>query len=428
MNIAIVIERFDPALGGREKSTLQIARELINRGHRVTVLCNAAGGEGAALHGMPSGAFPGAGAQVIAAGGLSTKYALGLWRFRRWACRKLDAGPFDVSLSVTLALPAAVVETRDGTVRESLSRRMAMKSGLARVGAKLLLLTRPKQLMWLRLERQTLRDPRVRRIVAISRYAADQLSHHYAVDDSRVTVIPNAAEVRRFDPEERGLLRAERRASLNLAAGDVAFLFAAMNPPLKGLPFLLQAVQRIAAEQPRVRLIVAGSDPADMRALSQQLGIADRVRWVGPTREMDSLYAAADVVVLPSWFDPSSKVVLESLLHGIPAISTLHNGASEWIFSPSGVAAPPSAFSDEHDEPEDHDLHTTEQRAGRVIRSADDVAGLAQAMTELCDDVERARCAAAAASVGPQITMARHVDELEKVLAEVAAAKRLSQI
>lgn len=410
MKIAILIERFDPSLGGRERSTLQIARQLVARGHTVTILCNTADGEGAALPG----------AQIVAANRMSTKYALGLWRFHRWTGKRLAAGDFDVSLSVTMALPADVVEPREGTVRETVRRRLDMKTGFARLVAKLVLLTRPKQLLWLALEKKTLRDPRVKKIVAISRYGADQLTHHFHVDPQRITVIPNAAEARQFDPAERQRIRDETRATLKLADTDVAFLFAATNPLLKGLPFLLQAMQQIAAAQPRAKVIVAGTDDAAMQREVQELGLADSVRWVGPTREMDRLYIAADVAVLPSWFDPSSKVVLEGLLHGLPAISTLHNGASEWIFSPSGAAAPPSAFAGDI---EPHDLRSSEQPAGRVIRSADDVVGLAQALTDLCDDAERARCRAAAARIGPQITMDRHAADLEKVMQEIVGSK-----
>jgi UDP-glucose:(heptosyl)LPS alpha-1,3-glucosyltransferase len=193
------------------------------------------------------------------------------------------------------------------------------------------------------------------------------------------------------------------------------FLFAAMNPGLKGLGPLIDAFARTHAAEERARLIVAGTLDYGYQTQARRLGVFDAVRFVGPTRDTDPLYTACDVTVLPSFYDPSSKVVLESLLHGRPAISTLFNGASQWIHSPDGALAPPSPFDPTaakgllHDGP----------RAGRVVADPADVEALSAAMIELCDDDERERCAAATEGLAEHITMKAHVDQLETLLQSV---------
>ena len=422
MKIALIIENFDLAAGGNERSTEQIARQLGQRGHHVTILTNRSTAPGNVDEAGPGGA------RVIAAGGLDTKFALGLWRFAKWARRQIKVGGYDVSMSVTTAVPATIVQPRSGTARETLERNVAMRRGaLRRAIKRLSIALSPKQRVLLWLERRTLHHPEVKRVVAISRYVADQLFHHYTLSMRRVMIIPNAAEVRRFDPAERERLRGEARRRLGLGPNDVVFLFAARNPGLKGLGPLLEATARTRRGSDRVRVIVAGTLVRRGQRHARRLGIEDLVRFVGPTREMDVLYAASDVTVLPTWYDPASKVVLESLLHGIPAITTRHNGAADWILDPTGEATQENegekGVGSLYSEKDSRPLFPGPGgvRGGRVIDSPAAVDELATAMIELCDDAERARCAAATAGLDQLISMDRHVDDLEKLMMHLTA-------
>ena len=58
---------------------------------------------------------------------------------------------------------------------------------------------------------------------------------------------------------------------------------------------------------------------------------AGAVLFVGPTREMASVYAAADALLLPTFYEPSGLLVLEAFAHGLPVISTEFLGASELV-------------------------------------------------------------------------------------------------
>jgi UDP-glucose:(heptosyl)LPS alpha-1,3-glucosyltransferase len=109
---------------------------------------------------------------------------------------------------------------------------------------------------------------------------------------------------------------------------------------------------------------------------------------------MPSLYAAADVTVLPSFYDPSSKVILESLMMGTPAISTTYNGASDHLTPPDGSPR------------------------GLVIDDPADPRKLADVMIRLADADFRGACAEACTGLADQLSMKRHVDQLEQVLYE----------
>lgn len=403
MRLAIVIERYDPAAGGNERSTRQIAAELARRGHAVTILANRVRGE------MDEGV------QYEVSGGMSTRGALGLWRFRRWAMRRLEQGAFDASISMTSAVPADLVQLRSGTVRETLRRNVALRKSPVRKALKeLAIAVNPKHLAQLAAEPLTINHHRVHKLVAISRYVADQLIGHYAVATKRIALVPNAVTIDVPSAEERLVLRERTRRALQLEEHDTVYLFAAVNPRLKGLAELIEAFAQLRADKVRAKLIVAGSMDRGWIERVEQRGLAGQVRWIGPTKQMDRLYLAADVTVLPTWYDPNSRVVLESLRLGTPAISTRHNGASQWIADPTGQAewfGPMDGGSAQM---------PASPAAGRVIDEADRIEQLVIAMRDLSKPSAREACRRAATSLDPRLTMTRHVDALEELLIKVA--------
>ena len=386
MQIAIAIENFDPEAGGNERSTAQIAAALAERGHAVTILAGAS----------PERVRP-EGIEVRRMAQRKSSSVARLLRYARWARQQLDAGGFEVSLSVTMAVAADVVQPRGGTVRETLARNVALRTSPAgRFSKRVALALDPKQRVLLALEKRTLADPRVKRIVAVSRYVVEQLAIHYHIDEQRVELIPNASVMPVIDEPTREQWREQVRRGFGIADDEVVFLFAAQNPRLKGFGTLIPALRRVVERGLKPVVLLAGKYGYGHQAWVAEVGVRERVRFIGPTRSMPKLYAAADVTVLPTYYDPSSKVVIESLMMGVPAISSGRNGASDFIHPEVG---PPR---------------------GRVIDDPADVAGLAEAMAALCDPAARQACTdAIAPDLADELSMARHVDRLEGLLEAV---------
>ncbi|MAE61443.1 MAG: hypothetical protein CMJ49_08825 [Planctomycetaceae bacterium] len=404
MNIGIVIESYFPEAGGNERSTDQIARQLIARGHHVTILANQA-------HKDPN-FLPGG--RIETAALPATTSALGLLLFRRWAIRQLQHNPFDATLSMTTAVPAQVLQPRGGTYRETLARNIAMRPpGLSQLKKRITTALNAKRMALLWAERRTLKSQSVHRVASISKYVSDQLFYGYSLPAHRVALIPNASSAAPIDPAQRDQTRCDVRRRLDLSDDHVVFLFAAMNPSLKGLGPLVRALVHVRTHCPGARLIVAGTLQFHFQHRAEQLGVRDMIRWVGPTSSMADLFAAADATVHPTYYDPSSKIVIESLLHHVPAISTLFNGASQWIEDPTGQTSIGSRFSSQLDSRRHAE---SPNRAGRVINTPDNIDDLAQAMIDLCDPDQRARCTQATHQLDPALTMDRHVDLLETLL------------
>ena len=382
MRVAVVIERYSPQAGGNERSTSEIVQRLSERGHAVTLICSC---------GDPSAVPPGV--AYRSRGRSKPTTSRQIRGFRRWALSELARGGFDTSLSVTMAIPAAVVQPRGGTVRETQLRSIAARGGaLMRAGKRLSTALNLKQQTLLALEKKTLADPSVQAVAAVSGYVRRQLRQHYAVPDHRVVVIPNGAACPEMSDVQRLEARAHIRGSMQIPDHATLFVFAAQNPRLKGFYPLLGALRRLRDQGAQAVVLLAGRYRKTHESRVAAMGLREQVRVVGPTSEMPTLYVAADVTVLPTYYDPSSKVVLESLMMGTPAISTAYNGASEFITPPDGPAR------------------------GRVVADPSDEVGLAAAMAELCAPQARAECRAAMGAVAGQVSMQTHVDRLERLL------------
>jgi UDP-glucose:(heptosyl)LPS alpha-1,3-glucosyltransferase len=146
------------------------------------------------------------------------------------------------------------------------------------------------------------------------------------------------------------------------------------------------------------RLLVVGRDnPIRYQRRLDALGLARFVTFVGPTQRVSSFYHGADACVHPTYFDPCSRVVLESLWHGLPCVTTSFNGAAEVI--QDGVE-------------------------GFVVDTPDNVGLWARRIEELRSAELRRKMSGKAMLLRDRISMARHVEALDSVFAEVMERKR----
>lgn len=91
-------------------------------------------------------------------------------------------------------------------------------------------------------------------------------------------------------------------------------------------------------------LLVAGAGPLadDVAAAARAGGVADRVRLLGPLDDVRPVYAAADVVVLPSRTEGQPGVAIEACLSGVPVVATDVGGTSSVVVDGSnGLLVPP---------------------------------------------------------------------------------------
>jgi UDP-glucose:(heptosyl)LPS alpha-1,3-glucosyltransferase len=374
MRIALVIERMDPAGGGRETSTAQMATELAARGHEVTVLCQ-------------RGAWQTDGVNVIPLGRRGWSRRGRLAAFVADVQQATADGAFDI-VHTTLPIPGATIyQPRGGSIpaqRAASRRRRSHLTSLLTGWAEPM--NRCRALM-ADLERQVVADPTTR-ILAVSRMVADEYRAHYGRTEG-VSVIYNAVETPPIDSDQRAHWRQDVRYRLGLTQEDTVFITLAKNFELKGVgPLIETFAQWVAksADRQRTRLLVVGREHAEgYERISRLRQVGRQVVFIPPTPEVYRLYSAADACVLLSWYDPCSRVVLEATGWGVPSLTTAFNGASEILADGAGIVVP-----------------------SPVARGP-----IMDGLTELADRDGRAHRRQACLAVGKALTISRHIDELE---------------
>lgn len=164
----------------------------------------------------------------------------------------------------------------------------------------------------------------------------------FAPDPARVAVVRNGIDpAPRVGPAEVAALRARLAP-----AGEAVVLLAGRLVYEKGFGVALRAFDRVArAGGPPARMVVAGSGPheAELHAEAAELGLGDRVRFLGWTDDatLPALYGAADVCLVPSLYEPFGLVALEAMHGGCAVVAAATGGLREVVPDGTGVRVPP---------------------------------------------------------------------------------------
>jgi len=179
------------------------------------------------------------------------------------------------------------------------------------------------------------------RFLANSRAVLSASSSREGLCRDRFVLIYNGLDTDRFAPVEN---REPFRKDLDLEQDDFVFGISSGLRPVKGVDVAIRGFSRIAEEFPRALLLIAGDGPERHRleTLVRELGIGERVRFLGTRSDMQRLYPAMDVFVLTSHSEGFSNAVLEAMGMGLPVIATEVGGNIEMVTEGvSGFLVPP---------------------------------------------------------------------------------------
>jgi UDP-glucose:(heptosyl)LPS alpha-1,3-glucosyltransferase len=182
------------------------------------------------------------------------------------------------------------------------------------------------------LERALLEGPAPpRRVIAVSESVRRDLAARYPGIGAAIRVVPNGVDLHRFNPEGR-----ERARAALAPEGGRVLLFLAANPRLKGVATAKRVFEVLRQRGVADRLLLAGGRPGRL---------PDGARWLGALTWPEEAYRAADLLLLPTRYDPFPLSLLESLACGTPVATTEANGALDHV----GRAGPVRAVADPGD-------------------------------------------------------------------------------
>jgi glycosyltransferase involved in cell wall biosynthesis len=177
------------------------------------------------------------------------------------------------------------------------------------------------------------------KIIASSKIESDHyrdVFHDFPYE--KVVHLPNSIDLKPYHnlPKKGGF-----KEKYSLDDSTKILLFLGRIHEIKGLDLLLQAFSEVVKCLRGLKLVIAGPDDgylSRLRLFVKQLGIEDSVLFLGPLYEKDKLqaYVDADVFVLPSKSESFGNVVLEALACGTPVIVTKNCGVTEYLGSDCG--------------------------------------------------------------------------------------------
>lgn len=247
------------------------------------------------------------------------------WRdegFRREASRLAQAGGFDLVQSHERLACCDIYRAGDGLHRAWLARRERLLGPASRFWLRLA----PYHRATLAAEKAMFLGSRLRMVICISELVKREIQEHFGLDDARLPVVYNGIDPSVFNLSVRALGR-ETRQAFAIPEAVPLFLFLGSGFERKGLATVLSALPDEAW------LLVVGKDKrtGHYRRLAESLGIAGRVRFAGPQKEVTRFYAAADAFVFPTVYEPFGNVVLEAMACGLPVLTTPDCGGAELV-------------------------------------------------------------------------------------------------
>ena len=178
----------------------------------------------------------------------------------------------------------------------------------------------------LQLEESLFEKQKAGRVITGSQMVAKEITSFYRYSADKIDVVRNGIPLDRFrfDPA----LRQKSRAELKLKQDQIALLFAGSGWERKGLLFAIEAMA--LCKNRKMRLLVAGrGETRRYKTTRLRFWREDPVQFLGELSDLAPVYAAADIFILPTIYDPFSNACLEALASGLPVITTRFNGFSE---------------------------------------------------------------------------------------------------
>lgn len=296
---------------------------------------------------------------------------------------------FDLSQTHERIPGCDIFRAGDGVHATWLSIRNRIASPLKRFG----MMLNPYHRYMLETEKELLTAPTLKAVICNSKMVRDDIQNRFNVPSEKLHIIYNGYDNAQFSPELVADFRDMMRRQLPLQPDTTVFLFVGSGFERKGLTQAINAIK----DHPKAILVVVGYDKKFewYRKMAQSV-CPGRVIFVGPTTDVRPYYGAADVLLLPTLYDPFPNVVFEAMSCKLPVITTLQCGGQDMIAN--GVEG--------------------------FICDCLDVPALSEAVNQLCNAEFRHKAAEAAYQRIAPYTMDKMAKQLSELYSTLLNAKK----
>ena len=313
MRILLAIQNLKLSLGGAERFTINLAKNLIARGHEVII----------AAQSFEEGAEK-LGAKLLKIA--DTKNAKDPWTAYRENLEKAlseSAIKPDILLGLTQLYPQDIHRFGGGVYKKWLAIKYKKTFWLRR------LFGRNKKI--LEFEEKIYAPENLRYAVAISKMDAALLHELYAFPKERIITIYNGIDQEEFHNRGRQEARKKLCETYKIPEEKRLVIFSANNYRRKGLPEAVKAILK-THDPSRFALFVLGKPDKFLRFfLKIKIGKKFETRWLSHVSNPADYYRGADLMIFPTQYDSFANVTGEALLCGLPLITTSLAGGAEMV-------------------------------------------------------------------------------------------------
>ncbi len=242
--------------------------------------------------------------------------------FHRGVQTVLRRYPSTISYSLSRTWPVDIFRVTDPLHRHNLNLKYSSLPG------RIWTAISPRHRVLSGLERGVMRPGGCKKIITISQLDKTLVQEYFKVPAEKVTVIYNGVDLGYFTPLSQGQIY-QIRKGLGIEADVTCYIFPAMDFKRKGLKTLFSGLSMLPF--PWRLLVVGKGDIHRFKKMAAKLGISKRVLFLGRRNDMRELYCAADLMVLPTLYDPFGNVHLEALACGTPVLTTASAGGAESV-------------------------------------------------------------------------------------------------
>lgn len=189
------------------------------------------------------------------------------------------------------------------------------------------------------LEKCAFESQGLKKLFTNSYIVKSQILHYYRTDPKKISVMHNGVEWQEMEHdfsiwEEK---KKEMAHKWKLDPEAFHFLFVGSGFLRKGLEKLLYALSELPDQNFHLSVLGKDNKVKVFEHLSEKLNLAKKVRFFGTQKNARSFYQLADVLAIPSFYDPFANVTVEALAMGLFVVSSRTNGGSEVLTEENGT-------------------------------------------------------------------------------------------
>ncbi len=171
-----------------------------------------------------------------------------------------------------------------------------------------------------------------KKVISCSSSMKWELEHHFHLPSEKITIIPNAVDISKY---QKKIDKESVKRRYGIESYERMVLFIGRLVPQKGVEYLVRAIPLILQQHRNVKFVIAGDgwSKDHLERLARSAGFGDKIRFLGFISDSDltELTMSADVLVVPSVYEPFGIVALEGMAAGVPVVAANVGGLAEII-------------------------------------------------------------------------------------------------